>query len=92
MNYITSKNLFFQLPRVLTHVKRSLNGMQSYNPEDVLFLLNKWDTLYQRDVDLKEMLFDEAKLILRKTWRKVDDSSIFKIAVGRVFTFSLHFF
>lgn len=66
--------------------------MQSYNPEDVLFLLNKWDTLYQRDVDLKGMLFDEAKLILRKTWRKVDDSRIFKIAVGRVFTFSLHLF
>lgn len=77
----------FQIPQILTKVKGSLNGMPSYNPKNVFFLLNKWDTFYHGYLHHQEMLFEEIKLILRKSWRKVDDSSVFKISAEKVSKF-----
>lgn len=59
-------------------------GMVSFNPEDVIFLLNKWDTLSHEDEDLLENYFEETKEKLRKVWNDVDESRIFKISASKV--------
>lgn len=58
--------------------------MVSFNPEDVIFLLNKWDTLSHEDEDLLETYFEETKEKLRKVWNDVDESRIFKISASKV--------
>lgn len=58
--------------------------MVSFNPEDVIFLLNKWDTLSHEDEDLLENYFEETKEKLRKVWNDVDESRIFKISASKV--------
>lgn len=76
--------MHFQIPWILNKVKRSLIGMPNNSPKNVFFLLNKWDTFYHGYLHNQEMLFEEIKLILRKSWRKVDDSSVFKISAEKV--------
>lgn len=58
--------------------------MVSFNPEDVIFLLNKWDTLSHEDEELLENYFEETKEKLRKVWNDVDESRIFKISASKV--------
>lgn len=58
--------------------------MVSFNFEDVIFLLNKWDILFYEDEDLLENYFEEIKEKLCKVWNDVDELCIFKIFVSKV--------
>lgn len=69
---------------VLSKVDQSLNKMVSFSPKDVIFLLNKWDTISHEDVHTLEEFFEKSKTSLRKNWDKVDDSCIFKISATKV--------
>lgn len=80
MIYIKS----FQLLPVLSEVKNLMPGMVSFSPEDVIFLLNKWDTISHEDADEVEKYFEKTKAHLRKVWDKVDESYIFKISAKKV--------
>lgn len=76
--------LTFQLIPVLSKVKDSMDGMVSFSPEDVIFLLNKWDSISHEDVEQQETYFEETKKYLHQTWKKVDDSCIFKFSAKKV--------
>lgn len=74
-----------QLVRILKRVRKSLNQMHSFDPEDAIFLLNKWDTLVlkNRKIDL----FEETKKKLHDIWEEVDDKYILKFAAAKVSNF-----
>lgn len=59
-------------------------GMVSFSPEDVIFLLNKWDTITHVDEDDLENYFENTKENLRNVWNDVDESRIFRISTKKV--------
>lgn len=73
-----------RLLRVLSNVRDSMDGMVSFSPKDVVFLLNKWDTISHVDVEGQRAFFEKTKTSLRKVWKEVEDSRIFKISASKV--------
>lgn len=65
-------------------MNQSLDKMVSFSPEDVIFLLNKWDTIAHESVQKLENFFEQSKKSLHKNWEKVDDSCIFRISAKKV--------
>lgn len=61
-----------------------MDGMVSFSPKDVVFLLNKWDTISHVDVEGQRAFFEKTKTSLRKVWKEVEDSRIFKISASKV--------
>lgn len=59
-------------------------GMVSFSPEDVIFLLNKWDCISHEDEDDLENYFENTKENLRNVWNDVDESRIFRISARKV--------
>lgn len=58
--------------------------MVSFTPEDVIFLLNKWDTISHLDVEQQNTFFEETTESLHKLWKEVDDSCIFRNSAIKV--------
>lgn len=58
--------------------------MVSFSRKDVIFLLNKWDTISHEDDGRLENYFEETKEKLRKVWNDVDESRIFKMSAIKV--------
>lgn len=63
--------------------------MVSFSPKDVIFLLNKWETLSLNDANEQEEFFKETKKSLQKTWKEVDEDCIFRISAKKVPTFHI---
>lgn len=59
-----------------------MTKMVCFNPEDVIFLLNKWDALL--DDDDKETFLRETKDKIHSIWKEIDDDNILPISAGRV--------
>lgn len=55
--------------------------MPCFDPEDVIFITNKWDSIRsQFDVDKeREELWEKIKIELKKKWPNVKDSHIFRM-------------
>lgn len=58
--------------------------MKSFSPEDVIFLLNKWDSISHLSVEKQETFFEDTKSLLKRKWKEVDDSNFFKISAVKV--------
>lgn len=69
---------------VLSQVKDSMDKMVSLSPENVLFLLNKWDTISHEEDEQLEKFIEETKECLHQWWGEVDDSCIFKLSASKV--------
>lgn len=65
---------------ILDHVKKSLKGMVCFDPDDVIFLLNKWDTLLHDDE--KEMFFKTTEEHLRHIWKDVKSERILRLSMN----------
>lgn len=76
--------------RILEHVKSSLQGMVSFDHDDVIFLLNKWDTLL--DDDEKDTFFESAKENLSSIWKAVKPQRILKLSMNKAFEEQSHLF
>lgn len=61
-----------------------MNQMVSFSPEDVIFLLNKWDTLSDEDEKKKEEYLKKSKETLHEYWEEIDESFIFQISATKV--------
>lgn len=61
-----------------------MDQMVSFSPRDVIFLLNKWDVIAHEEEEKCERFFENTKYILRRSWKEVDDSCIFKISATKV--------
>lgn len=59
-------------------------GMVSFSPEDVIFLLNKWDCIPLKDENILKNYFKGTKAYLRNVWNDVDESRIFRISAIKV--------
>lgn len=55
--------------------------MPCFDPEDVIFITNKWDSIRsQFDVEKeREELWEKIKIDLKKKWPNVKDSHIFRM-------------
>lgn len=62
-----------------------MGGMVSFRPKDVIFLLNKWDSIAHEDDERQEAFLEKTKQDLRKSWREVEDSCIFMISAPKVY-------
>lgn len=63
-------------------MKSSLNEMVSFDDDDVIFLLNKWDTLL--DDEKQHMLFERTKEKLHSNWKAVRPRRILKLSMSKV--------
>lgn len=68
---------------ILDHVKNSLKEMVSFDPYDVIFLLNKWDTFLK--ADRKEKFFKDTKKELCTIWENVKPTRILKFSMNKEF-------
>lgn len=66
-----------------------MHEMVSFSPEDVIFLLNKWDTISHEDDDQLEKFIEDTKKCLHQWWREVDDSCIFRVSASKVLVYYL---
>lgn len=68
-----------------------MGKMVSFSPKDVIFLLNKWDSIAHEDDEIQEAFLEKTKLNLRKSWKEVDDSCIFMISAQKVSVLEKHY-
>lgn len=74
--------IFFQILKIIDHIRQSMSSMVCFKPEDTIFLLNKWDVLLEDDD--KDNYFRNTKNLLHAIWNEIDDDNILKISAGRV--------
>lgn len=70
----------------MDHVKASLDEMVSFNPKDVIFLLNKWDTLLDDDEQLQFNKKIEKEI--QNIWKDVDPGRILRLSMNKVWSHS----
>lgn len=72
-----------RLPVILNSIIETQikNEMPCFDPEDVIFITNKWDSIRsQFDVEKeREELWEKIKMDLKKKWPNVKDSHIFRM-------------
>lgn len=72
-----------RLPVILNSIIEAQikNEMPCFDPEDVIFITNKWDSIRsQFDVEKeREELWEKIKIDLKKKWPNVKDSHIFRM-------------
>lgn len=56
--------------------------MVSFNPEDVIFLQNRWDTMLEDDE--KDEYFESTKTRIRSIWKNTKDTRILKLSMNKV--------
>lgn len=61
-----------------------MHEMAGFSPEDVFFLLNKWDLISYKNNDQQEQFFNMSKNYIYKLWREFDESRIFKTSATKV--------
>lgn len=67
-----------------------MDEMVSFNPKDVIFLLNKWDTIAHVNEKKRKEYFEKTKKDIRTSWKETDDSYIFQISAVKVSKRKLH--
>ncbi|XP_065922696.1 uncharacterized protein in xynA 3'region-like [Magallana gigas] len=68
---------------ILEKVKESLDEMVSFDHEDVIFLLNKWDTLLEDDE--QKIYFEDTKKRIRSIWKETKPTRILKLSMKKAF-------
>lgn len=77
-------NVLFQIIRILDHVKESMKKMISFDPGDVIFLLNRWDNI-SKDED-EDAFFYSTKMYIGSIWKEVKSERIMKLCMEKVCT------
>lgn len=80
-----------QLPeilRLLTHLRID-DEMPCFDPNDVIFVTNKWDTISKTESDSEEeddemITWKTLQSSLRKQWPTVNEKNIFKMSLKEV--------
>lgn len=67
---------------ILEKVKESLDEMVSFDHEDVIFLLNKWDTLLEDDEP--NIHFEESRKRINSIWKEAKPTRILKLSMNKV--------
>lgn len=67
-----------------------MDEMVSFNPKDVIFLLNKWETIAHVKENNRDEYFEKNKTCIRTSWKETDDSYIFQISAVKVSKRKLH--
>lgn len=63
--------------------------MVCFDHEDVIFLLNRWDTFL--DDDEKDAYFESIKERLRSIWEEVEETRILKLSMNKACNYGLSF-
>lgn len=63
-------------------MKKLLDEMISFNFEDVIFLLNRWDIMLEDDEI--EIYFESIKICIRSIWKEVKYICILKFLMKKV--------
>lgn len=66
---------------ILTHVQNLRNQMVSFSPNDVIFVMNKWDSLCMETELKKKEYTENTKKSLQTVWRDVDDDCILQLSM-----------
>ncbi|XP_065941981.1 bacterial dynamin-like protein [Magallana gigas] len=69
-----------RLLQIISKVRDSMDEMVSFNPKDVIFLLNKWETIAHVKENNRDEYFEKTKTCIRTSWKETDDSYIFQIS------------
>lgn len=72
----------FKIGRILAQVKHRQNEMIGFSPNNVIFVINKWDTLCMETDLKKERFIKKTMETLRNVWGEVDASCILKLSVN----------
>nr|XP_034333155.1 uncharacterized protein in xynA 3'region-like [Crassostrea gigas] len=66
---------------ILTHVQNLRNQMVSFSPNDVIFVMNRWDSLCMETELKKKEYTENTKKSLQTVWRDVDDDCILQLSM-----------
>ncbi|XP_062581662.1 mitofusin-1-like [Saccostrea cucullata] len=73
-----------RLLHIIKRVRESMSHMYCLDPEDAIFLLNKWDAVVRQKKKRKKDLYEELKEKVHKIWEGVKDRNILKFASAMV--------
>lgn len=62
--------------------------MVDFDPEDVIFITNKWDSIISIDENEVDCFWRQLKSNLRNIWPDVEDKNIFRVILKHVITHS----
>ncbi|XP_062577144.1 uncharacterized protein LOC134266748 [Saccostrea cucullata] len=72
-----------RLSHIIKHVRQSMSRMYCFDPQDAIFLLNKWDTVIQKK-NRKKDLYEELRDTVHEIWEDVKDTNILKFTAAKV--------
>lgn len=79
----------FQLPEILNSILllHMNNDMPCFDPEDVIFLTNKWDTIKGEvsDEEERNKTWEILQNDIKRNWKPVKDEQIFRMSLTEVF-------
>lgn len=61
-----------------------MDKMVCFDPRDVIFLLNKWDSIIFSDDDTEDGVFEEIFEKLSSLWTRIKVDYVLKSAAGKV--------
>lgn len=89
--------LIFQLPEILQTIEKLENqtDMPCFNPENVVFVTNKWDLVKQQidssdednsgsDEEKEPEIWEKLKMDIKQNWPSVREENIFKMVLKEV--------
>ncbi|XP_062575016.1 dynamin-like protein 2, partial [Saccostrea cucullata] len=74
-----------RLSHIIKHVRQSMSQMYSFDPQDAIFLLNKWDSIIPTKKRRKKDLYEELRETVHEMWEDVKDTNILKFAAAKVY-------
>ena len=80
----------FQLPHILKELicLKIEEEMPCFDPEDVIFITNKWDAIVQDDSDSEDeeaRTWEQILFDIKSIWPQVTEKNIFKMSLKEVF-------
>lgn len=73
-----------RIKRIFDNVTHSMDRMVCFDPNNVIFLLNKWDSLIFCDEDTEDGVYGSIVKKIGNFWKKVKDDYVLKSAAGKV--------
>ncbi|XP_062604953.1 uncharacterized protein LOC134266745, partial [Saccostrea cucullata] len=73
-----------RLLHIIKRIRESMNQMYCFDPEDAIFLLNKWDAVVDKRRTRRRDTYMELKDKVHTIWKEAKDRNILKFASAKV--------
>lgn len=81
---------YFLALEITNHARNVMKQMFCFDPKDVMFVLNKWDSLSEES-NKKKKFYELSKTKIHNIWTDVNDARIISLSATQVLTYVILF-